>query len=480
MSATAESALADFDQFSSCPPAADEQLRAAACHLQGLGIRAGGVVLFKAQQSGEALPLFWGCMALGAIFAPIDWQWPDYLVEKAAGSLKPAAIVTPAAELAGLAALFPGARAIALEDVAGWRCDGGTLPGPHDPGLPAAYLFTSGSTGTPKAVVLSRGALAHGAAVTLSSFGWRAGERLLNLPELHTMSGLRNALVAAPIGGLAWLASPPAERGNIFALVDLIRTSGCDHLVSGPALIKQLLLVAERVEPGSLDRLQAIYCTGAALNPAAVEAFHSRFGIPIINYYGLTETGGICISQSRDGWTAQDRSLGRAVGCTARLVPDADEGELQIRSPQLMSGYLADPERSQARFDGEWLRTGDVMRRDSDGNFHLLGRAELFIKTASTERVHPEEIEAVLEAHPDVLEAAVCGRADADQSERLVALVVLRAPEAAPAGLDARLARFVGERLGAARRPGEILFVEALPRLPGGKLARSALKDLLT
>jgi acetyl-CoA synthetase len=119
------------------------------------------------------------------------------------------------------------------------------------------------------------------------------------------------------------------------------------------------------------------------------------------------------------------------------------------------------------------------MSRDRDGNFHLLGRADLFIKTASTERVHPEEVEAVLEAHPDVLEAAVCGRADADKTERLVALVVLRAADKAPAAFDVQLARFVGDQLGSARRPGEIVFVECLPRLASGKLARAALLDLL-
>jgi len=456
--------------------------------LQHLGVSPGDVVLHKAPQSEAAAPLFQGCMRLGAVFAPIDWQWPDYLVAKAAGHLKPVVVVAAAADLASLNALFPAAGALALEDIANQLSDTSAVsPGDYAPHQPAAYLFTSGSTGVPKAVVLSRAALAHGAKVTLESFGWQPGERLLNLPELHTMSGLRNALVAAPLGELEWLASPAAERSNIFALTDLIRTSGCDHLVSGPALIKQLLLGADRVEAGSLARLQAIYCTGAALNPAAVAAFHARFGIPIINYYGLTETGGICLSQSRNGWTPQDQSLGRPVGCTARLMPvtggdhenGGEEGELQIHSPQLMSGYLNDPARTKARFQGKWLRTGDVMRRDPAGKYHLLGRAELFIKTAATDRIHPEEIEAVLETHPDVLEAAVCGRADADGTERLVALVVLIALALVPIGLDAQLARFITQRLGSGRRPQEILFVKSLPRLPSGKLARAALKDLL-
>lgn len=474
----AEAGKADSRRFAGIP--------VTVLRLARQGVGPDKTVLFQGQQCAEATTLFWACMVLGAIFVPIDWQWPAYLVRRAAGMLRPVVVIAAETDIDALGQVYPESVAVSIEEVRGWR--GSDLAayadpvGSFDPQSAAVYLFTSGSTGVPKAVVLSRAALANGAAVTLDAFDWQPGERLLNLPELHTMSGLRNALVAAPIGGVDWLPSPIVERGNIFDLIDVIGASACNHLVAGPALIKQLLLVGDRLAPDVFQHMLAIYCTGAALSPAAVEAFYIRHGVPIINYYGLTETGGICISQDRKAWDRTDRSLGRAVGCQARLVAAAGgegSGELQVRSPQLMTGYLGEPERTMARFDGEWLRTGDIMRQDSAGRFHLLGRTDLFIKTASTDRVHPEEIEAAVEEHPAVAEAAACGRVDADGNERLVVLAVLHQPAAVGDRLDVELARFVAERVGPARKPGEVVFVGKLPRLPGGKLDRPALKDML-
>jgi acyl-coenzyme A synthetase/AMP-(fatty) acid ligase len=150
-------------------------------------------------------------------------------------------------------------------------------------------------------------------------------------------------------------------------------------------------------------------------------------------------------------------------------------GELQIRSPQLMSGYFGDAAATAARFDGPWLRTGDLARRSSDGRIELVGRADHFIKTAATERVHPEEVEVALEQHPGVAEVAVCGAANDQGQERICALVVLR--EGVPTPLPRQLAAFVADRIGAARAPRDIRYADRLPRSGGGKLLRHLLPD---
>lgn len=444
-------------------------------------LSSGDIVLGQFPQSSEVAAIFWRCLVSGAIFVPIDPGWPAYLVERAAARMAPRVVIAEREGLDRLAAIFPRAVGLLLEPGVSARL-GGVLGHPLSVSEPAAYLFTSGSTGTPKAVVHSRGSLAKSAALILKTFGWKRGERLLNLPELHTMSGLRNALVAAPIGGIQWIACRAAERGNFFDLLARIEESACDHLVAGPALVRQLAMFGDRVGD-RIRSIQAIYCTGASLAHDASRAVFERFGIPVINYYGLTETGGICLSQQRGNWDPDDSSLGMPAGCEARLVaPDgsgSSEGELQVRSGQLMSGYFDDPEATARRFDGEWLRTGDIMRIDAAGRYHLRGRADLFIKTRSTERIHPEEIEQVLELHDSVAQAAVVGVPDPNGGERLVALAVLADGLIEDGRAVHILADFVASKLGDSRRLSEVRFVTDLPHLASGKLDRARLKELL-
>ncbi len=477
------------------------QAAMAAGGLAAAGVGVGDPVVFQAGQRQEALVLFWAAMALGAVFVPLDATWPDYIVERALAQIRPRVVVCDGERGDLYRRLFPQALLLVLaSDSSSGEADPATEaqswpewlarspamvnPAPNvPPTAPAAFLFTSGTTAAPKAVVLSRGALASGAQLTLKTFEWRPGERLINLPEPHTMSGLRNGLIAAPLGGMHWIPFGVAQRPNIFALLDGFETARAERLVVGPALVRQLVQLGSRVEAASLASVKAIYCTGAALSPAAADQFHARFNVPIINYYGLTETGGICVSQRLSDWRPNDRSLGLAAGAELRVRTESAElktlgtGELQVRSRQLMSGYLADPEATAARFDQDWLRTGDLARMDADGRIYLVGRESGFIKTASTDRVAPEEIEQVLEEHPAVSEAAVLGLSTESGAERIAGLVVLS--EASAGVSEMELAAFVGERLGVARTPSLIRFVTRIPRRDTGKIIRAELQELL-
>jgi acyl-coenzyme A synthetase/AMP-(fatty) acid ligase len=230
--------------------------------LRESGVCSGSLVLLQAEQARAAETLFWACMAIGALFVPIDVQWPAYMIERAAGQLAPRVVVADAEHLAELTTVSRQAAAISLDSfhdiIRSKDVSSVAAPlalEPVDERQPAALLLTSGSTGTPKAVVHSRRGLAHGAVLTLETFGWQPGERLLNLPELHTMSGLRNALVAAAMGGDEWLPSPVSDRGTISALVDLVVAGGFHHLVAGPVLIKQVAQVGSRLDPASFAHL---------------------------------------------------------------------------------------------------------------------------------------------------------------------------------------------------------------------------------
>lgn len=454
------------------------RLRAAACP-------PGAVVLFHGEQGAAAFCAFWACVLEALVFAPVDPAWPEFLLGRTCARLHPACVVAERPGDQPWHRLLPGCAVLAAEDPAASAIASTPVPPvPAAPAAPALLLCTSGSTGDPKIVVLSREVLADSARRVAGAFGWEAGEVLLNLPEPHTMSGLRNALIVAPLLGMHWLVLPPRQRPHLFALLEVISSRRVNRLVAAPLLLRQINLLGDRVPREGLASLRAVYCTGADLHPAEVRRFHAQQGVTVINYYGLTETAGLCLSQDPGHWTAADDSLGWPVGCEARLVdadgvlpPGPGKGELQVRMAGAAPHYLADAAATALLHDGDWIRTGDLMRRDEQGRYRLLGRTSLFIKTTSTDCVSPQEIEAVLEQHPAVLEAAVAGRADAHGGERIEALLVLR--EGIAGDWEREMADFVRERLGAGRVPRRFQPAATIPRNASGKILRKQLSELI-
>jgi acyl-coenzyme A synthetase/AMP-(fatty) acid ligase len=473
--------------------------RVARCRalLAEAGVRRGDAVLFHGDQSLSALVAFWATVLEGAVFVPVDTGWPAYLLEKACAKASPALAMVDDGLLPAWRGLSCPLGVMPLSIVEARLSDDiaanaaaaslerhASLEIPAD--APAAYLFTSGSTGDPKAVVLSHAALARSAQLVVETFDWQPGERLLNLADPHTMSGLRNAFVAAPLAGMAWVCAPKKQRENAFALLACIERTQPQRMVAAPVLLRHVNLLGDRVEDAVFAATKAVYCTGTDLNADDVRRFHARFGIPVVNYYGLTETVGLCVSQDVRDWSADHASIGRAVGCQARVVDEdahgvaqGGVGELQVLLEHPMSGYLHDEAATAAMFDGYWLRTGDLVRRDADGRIRIVGRSGDFIKTLGTEKIQPQEIEAVLEQSPGVAEAAVFGWADPAGGERIAALIVAGAGVEEASLSDSRLAAFVRDRLGPARVPTIFRRVAAIPRSANGKTLRKQLKDFV-
>lgn len=452
------------------------------------GAKAGDAVMFQGDQGLPALVVFWACAMEAMVFVPVDAGWPEYLLRKAVARTTPSLAVVEDECLPAWQSMADMCVLVAVSALP-------TLPPTSAPSIrpahaglapqtPAVYLFTSGSAGEPKAVVLSHAALDRSARLVVAAFRWQPGERLLNLADPHTMSGLRNAFVSAPMVGMTWVCAPRKLRDSAFALVECVGAAQSQRMVAAPILLRHVNLLGARIADDTFASLKALYCTGADLNVDEVQRFHTRFGIPVVNYYGLTETVGLCISQDLDDWSPDDASLGRPVGCDVRLVGESgaeagpgEAGELQVLLAHPMSGYLDDPVATEAAFDGPWLRTGDVVHRDAGGRISIVGRNGSFIKTLGTEKVQPQEIEAVLQQCPGVAEAAVLGWTDAAGGERIAALIVVTAD--ADALSDGALATFVRERLGVARVPSVFRRIERIPRSANGKILRMQLGDLV-
>jgi acyl-CoA synthetase (AMP-forming)/AMP-acid ligase II len=347
-------------------------------------------------------------------------------------------------------------------------------PGPGDslalPGECAVVFPTSGSTGWPKSVLLSRGALEYQAAAS--------GERFEVTPADH------------------WVVPIPLSHAYGFSILQMWLRFGCTlHVLSAlrpggvakavgdprssmldgvPALYAVLLRLAEREHDlrGRLAGLRLRGCGGDVLP----EPLHRRFaevtGQPIHDGYGLTEAGpNVAVSTPS---VFRPGTVGRALSGTQVKIAN-ETGELLVRGPGLMSGYLDDPGATARAFTaGGWLRTGDRADLSADGFLRIIGRLKDVI-IVQGETFAPAAIEQVLLEHPGVAGAAVVGQPGGRQGDRVVAYIVARSP-APGASLVAELARSCRAVLPPAMRPRTIELIARLPLLATGKLDRGALR----
>lgn len=451
--------------------------------LEKHNFQAGQVVIFCGKQSENAFIWFWATILFGGVFTPLDPTLPAQQICKITKRIKPAIFVGAHERIAEMKSILPQQY---FYDKAYTPNSPFTPPvSPVEDSLPAVFIPTSGSTGEQKIVILSRAALLRSALTTVAHFGWGTADVLLNTPEPYTMSGLRNAFIAAPISGATWLCHSERQEKSIFHYLEIFSEFRPTRLVIAPLLLRQINLMAERFDKSVLSSVRAIYCTGANLHKAEVIRFYERFQIPVINYYGLTETSGICISQAESGWDIEDNSLGKPVGCQIRIVdpdgnvvPDGATGELQIDTPNATSGYFEDSANTDAIFAGKWLRTGDLAMRDNTGKIHLAGRCADFINTIYTEKISPLEIESALETLPGIAEAAVFGLPDANGGERIAAFIV--PVDGADSGsLDpASISDQLTTTLRREQLPTIFRIVSKLPRSSNGKLLRKKIPDL--
>lgn len=259
---------------------------------------------------------------------------------------------------------------------------------------------------------------------------------------------------------------------------------------TAPTAVRMMMKVGtEVIRKYDLSRLRFIASVGEPLNPEAVVWGVDAFGLPIHDNWWQTETGGIMIAN----YAAMDikpGSMGRPLpGIQAAIVrrqsdrtievvtqPEV-EGELALKPdwPSIFRGYLHEDERYRKCFDGGWYLTGDLARRDVDGYFWFVGRADDVIKS-SGHLIGPFEVESALLEHPGVAEAGVIGKPDPVAGEVVKAFVSLKSGFTGSEELRLELLGFARKRLGAAVAPKEIDFVRSVPKTRSGKIMRRLLK----
>ena len=342
----------------------------------------------------------------------------------------------------------------------------------------ALLMYTSGTTGVPKGVLLSQANLTANAASISAEHALSDQDRVLAVLPLYHINAFAVTMLAPLFHGGS-LAMPPKFSAARFWQQAL--QTQCTWINVVPTMISYLLEGAAP-EASQTARIQFCRSASAALPPAHLQAFESKFGIGIIETMGLTETVAPSFSNPLARNERKLGSVGKASGCEAcvidsafQVVADGVTGEVAIRGPQVMQGYYKNEAATRESFtpDG-WLRTGDLGHRDSDGFFFITGRIkELIIKGG--ENIAPREIDEVLLRHPGVLDAAAVGIPDPHYGQDILVCVIAR--EGQPV-TDAILREHCTLLLGRFKTPKYFCLVKDLPRGPSGKVQRLKLPDL--
>jgi O-succinylbenzoic acid--CoA ligase len=307
----------------------------------------------------------------------------------------------------------------------------------------AVVVTTSGSTGVPKGVELSAAALMHSARASLARVGARPGERWLCCLPATYIAGLQ-VLVRSLVSDTDPVLADHADAQTVAA-------SGCAHVSLVPTQLSRLLDVDIPTNPdipAPLAGFRSVLLGGAAAPAGLLDAARAA-RVPVVTTYGMTETCGGCVY---DGIPLDG----------VRVKIDDEDGRIWLAGPVLFSGYRGEP-----RAPGDqWLRTGDLGRKDSAGRLVVRGRADDVINTGGA-LVVPGEVAAVLQTCPGVRDVAVLGQPDPEWGERVVAVVV-PADAADPPTLEL-LRLHVKERLPRYAAPSRVVMVDAVPMLSSGK-----------
>ncbi len=349
--------------------------------------------------------------------------------------------------------------------------------GDVDPDALAVLLYTSGTSGAPKGVELSQKNLLSNCNAISESAELRDDDRFLCvLPPFHVFGLTANVLIPV-VRGLAVHALPRFSPPALYRAIDEFKPT---VLMAIPSMFGALL----RHQSACVDtfaNFHLLVSGGEPLPERIANTFRERFGVELLEGYGLTETSPVISlnvpRHHRSGSVGKlltDVSL-RLVGEDGREAGTGEDGEIQVRGPNVMRGYHHHPEETAAVLDCDgWFATGDIGALDSDGFLYITGRKKEMMIVGG-ENVFPREIESVLEGHEAIEEAAVIGVPDASRGEVPLAFVILKPNHTTT---DIELRSFAREQLAGYKVPRQVVIVEDLPRTPTGKTEKRKLREL--
>ncbi len=352
---------------------------------------------------------------------------------------------------------------------------------PIDPSEDVAALpYSSGTTGFPKGVMLTHRNLVAMLRQLEATAPFATDDTMICVVPMYHLYGLHVVANQGLSRGATIVTLPRYDLGQFLEALE-------KYEVTIAPLVPPLVLAlarAQQIEHHDLSRLRLIHCGAATLDNQIAEACSARLSCQIRYGYGLTEVSPLSHASLANQLKHKPGSVGYCLPNTeckiidftsgAELGPD-EQGEICVRGPQVMKGYLGNPAATAEMIDAEgWLRTGDVGYCDDSGRLFVIDRIKELIKT-NGRQVAPAELEAILLTHVAIAEAAVIPAADEQAGEVPKAFVVLR--DGASADAVDEIMEFVASRVAPYKRIRSVEFVREIPKSPAGKVLRRVLVE---
>ncbi|MFE3329117.1 4-coumarate--CoA ligase family protein [Streptomyces sp. NPDC059176] len=468
--------------------------RRVAAALAAAGVRKGDVLALHSPNTVAYPVVFYGATRAGASVTPVH---PLSTAEEFAKQLRDSSArwiitVSPLLETARRAAeLVGGIEEIFVCDQADGHVSvltmlGSSAPEPAhdiDPGEDVAVLpYSSGTTGVPKGVMLTHRSIATNLVQLEPFIPMVPGDRILAVLPFFHIYGL-TALMNAPLRNGATVVVLP--RFDLDQFLEAIQTHRINGLYVAPPII---LALAKHpaVARYDLSSLEYLVSAAAPLDAHLAAACSARLGLPPVRQaYGMTELSPGTHVVPLDAVNPPPGAVGKLLPSTEMRILSLDdptedaapgeEGEIAIRGPQVMKGYLGRPEATADMIDTDgWVHTGDIGRVDDEGWLFVVDRVKELIKYKGFQ-VAPAELEALLLTHEGVADAAVIGVLDGDGNEIPKAYVVRQAAAADLSGDD--VLQYVAERVAPYKKIRRVEFIDGVPRAASGKILRRELRD---
>ncbi|MDX5562705.1 AMP-binding protein [Streptomyces sp. ID05-04B] len=445
------------------------RVRAAARHLQDLGISSGDVVALKLSNRVEFVILLFASWRLGATVTPINPRLNGVEVGRQLDDSDARLIVVEECTT--------GEGDITTISVADLYVEAAVqdrTPVP-DPSALALLIYTSGTTGVPKGVMLDHANIEAMTDMIHNALELRPTDRsLLVLPLFH----VNGVLVSVLTPLLAGASVVIADRFDPHTFFDVVERERPTFFSAVPTIYNVLAALPDTVRPDTSSVRFGI-CGSAPAPADLLTRFEARYGFPLIEGYGLSETTCACtlnpLAGPRRAGTVGLPLPGQEIRVVDRrgtTLGPGETGEILVRGANVMRGYLGRPGESAHTVIDGWLHTGDMGHLDAEGYLTLVGRSKDMIIRGG-ENIYPKEIEDVLAGDPSVLEVAVIGVPDEKWGEVVVAHVQPRPGLTVdPAGLEALCAR----SLSGYKRPTEYVVVQAIPKNDVGKIDKVSVR----